>query len=34
MGAPVCSMEAEVARQKADDVQDLARRLVFSLMGI
>jgi len=28
------SMEAEVARQKADDVQDLARRLVFSLMGI
>lgn len=28
------SMEAEVARQKADDVRDLARRLVFALAGV
>lgn len=27
-------MEAEVARQKADDVHDLARRLVYSLAGV
>ena len=28
------SMEAEVARQKADDMRDLARRLLFSLAGV
>jgi len=28
------SMEAEVARQKADDMHDLARRLLFSLAGV
>jgi phosphoenolpyruvate-protein phosphotransferase len=28
------SMEAEVARQKGDDIRDLARRLVFSLAGV
>jgi phosphoenolpyruvate-protein phosphotransferase len=28
------SMEAEVAKQKADDIRDLARRLVFSLAGV
>jgi phosphoenolpyruvate-protein phosphotransferase len=27
-------MEAEVSKQKADDMQDLARRLVFSLAGV
>lgn len=28
------SMDAEVARQKADDMHDLARRLLFSLAGV
>ena len=28
------SMEAEVARQKGDDIRDLARRLVYSLSGV
>jgi phosphoenolpyruvate-protein kinase (PTS system EI component) len=28
------SLEAEVARQKADDMHDLARRLLFSLAGV
>lgn len=28
------SMEAEVARQKGDDLRDLARRLVYSLAGV
>ena len=28
------SMEAEVARQKADDMHDLARRILFSLAGV